>query len=199
MFKIKNFKSKLITTLVIVGVVWFFYLLSLVFPSMLHLGIMPRTWGGLWGIIMSPLLHANLSHILSNTIPLAVFIFVLLIFYERMAIWVVLGSVILGGFMVWLMARSANHIGASGLIYALAAFLITSGLIRKKWLLMLVSIILGVAYAGLIWGVMPGIAGPNVSWEGHLFGAIAGVGLAFLFKPVPTGTSNVTVDPEKLV
>lgn len=194
MFKVKNFKAKLITTLVVVGVIWFFYLLSLIFPSMLTLGIVPRTWGGLWGIIMSPLLHANISHILSNTIPLAVFVFVLLIFYERMAIWVVLGSVLLGGLMVWLMARSANHIGASGLIYALAAFLITSGLIRKKWLLMFVSIILGVAYAGLIWGVIPGVAGAGVSWEGHLFGAIAGLGLAFLFKPVPTSTKNLTIN-----
>ncbi len=194
MFKVKNFKAKLITTLVVVGVIWFFYLLSLIFPSMLTLGIVPRTWGGLWGIIMSPLLHANIGHILSNTIPLAVFVFVLLIFYERMAIWVVLGSVLLGGLMVWLMARSANHIGASGLIYALAAFLITSGLIRKKWLLMFVSIILGVAYAGLIWGVIPGVAGAGVSWEGHLFGAIAGLGLAFLFKPVPTSTKNLTIN-----
>lgn len=197
MFKIVNFKEKLFFTLLVVGVIWVFFIISLIFPGLNQYGIVPRTGHGLIGIIMSPFLHANISHILGNTIPLAVFTFVLLIFYERMAIWVLLGSMILGGFMVWLMAREANHIGASGLIYALAAFLITSGLIRKKWMLMLVSIILGVAYASLIWGVIPGVAGQGVSWEGHLFGAIAGVGLAFLFKPVPPSNTSITVDLNK--
>jgi membrane associated rhomboid family serine protease len=147
--------------------------------------------------LLSPFLHANFAHLLSNTIPLAVFTFVLLIFYERMAIWVILGSVLIGGLMVWLLARGGtNHIGASGLIYALAAFLITSGLIRKKWILMLVSIVLGVAYASLIWGVIPGIAGPNISWEAHLYGAIAGVILAFLFKPVPPTNTGINISSD---
>jgi membrane associated rhomboid family serine protease len=197
MFKIVNFKGKLITTLVVVAVVWFFYILTLIFPGMKEYGIVPRSVGGLWGIIMSPLLHGNFSHLLSNTIPLAVFTFVLLIFYERMALWVIVGSVLIGGLLVWLLAGGdENHIGASGLIYALAAFLITSGLIRKKWMLMIVSVVLGIAYASLIWGVIPGIAGTNVSWEGHLFGAIAGVGLAFLFKPVPTTNTSINITPD---
>lgn len=197
MIKITNFKGKLITTLVIVAIVWLFYLITLIFPSLTQHGIVPRSSGGLWGIALSPFLHGSFAHLLSNTIPLAVFTFVLLIFYERMAIWVIIGSVILGGLMVWIMARAnTNHIGASGLIYALAAFLITSGLIRKKWLLMLVSIVLGVAYASLIWGVIPGIAGPNISWEGHLFGALAGVLLAFLFKPVPPTNTGINISPD---
>jgi membrane associated rhomboid family serine protease len=193
MFKWSEFKAKLKVTLILVGIVWAVFLLSLIFPAIDNYGVQPRTVHGLVGIFLCPFLHANFGHILSNTIPLAVFIIVLFVFYERVALWVILLSIILGGFMVWLMARSANHIGASGLIYALAAFLITSGLIRKNWILMIVSIILGVAYFGLIWGVVPGIAGPGISWEGHLFGAIAGVGLAFFFKP--SAKSNTSVTP----
>lgn len=93
MFKISNFKEKLITTLIIVGIVWVFYVITLIFPGLAQHGIVPRTTSGLWGIILSPFLHGNFSHLLSNTIPLAVFVFVLLIFYERMAIWVIIGSI----------------------------------------------------------------------------------------------------------
>jgi len=197
MVKIAHLKAKLISTAIIIGVIWLFFLISLIFPGLANYGIIPRSSGGLVGILLSPLLHADFGHLLSNTIPLSVFIFVLLIFYERMAFGVIAGSVLIGGLLVWIIARDANHIGASGLIYSLAAFLITSGLIRKKWMLLLVAVILGIGYSGLIWGIIPGIAGPNVSWEAHLCGASAGVALAFMFKPVPPSNAEAAMDSGK--
>lgn len=190
MLKWSEFKSKLKITLTLVSIVWLVFVLSLFFPAMMNYGIHPRNVHALAGILGSPFLHANLGHLLSNTLPLCVFILILLVFYERVAIWVILLSIVLGGFMVWLLARPANHIGASGLIYALAAFLIVSGLIRKNWILLLVSVFLAIAYSGLIMGVVPGIAGAGVSWEGHLFGAIAGVILAFFFRPTTKSRSR---------
>lgn len=190
MLKWSEFKTKVKITLILISSIWFVFVLSLIFPAMTTNGIHPRNVHALIGIFGSPFLHANFGHLLSNTLPLAVFILILLVFYERVALWVILLSIVLGGFMVWLLARPANHIGASGLIYSLAAFLIVSGLIRKNWILMIVSIFLALAYYGLIMGLVPGIAGDGVSWEGHLFGAIAGVILAFFFRPPANSRSR---------
>ncbi|WCC44349.1 rhomboid family intramembrane serine protease [Tenacibaculum finnmarkense] len=68
--------------------------------------------------------------------------------------------------------RSANHIGASGLIYGLAAFLITNGLLERKLIPLLVSLGVAILYGGLIWGLVPSLKS-HISWEGHLFGAVA--------------------------
>jgi len=82
--------------------------------------------------------------------------------------------------LVWLMGRSASHIGASGLIYSLAAFNITFGFLQKKILNIIVSLVVVFLYGGLIWGVFP--TRFYISWEGHLFGAIAGIFLAYMFN-----------------
>jgi len=102
-------------------------------------------------------------------------------FYEKHALEVIIESVLLGGILVWIFGRSASHIGISGLIYSLAAFLIMAGLLKKDIKSLLVSVLILFLYGGLIWGVFPGRFW--ISWEGHLFGAAAGVLIAFaLFK-----------------
>jgi len=168
---------------ILVGIVWAVFLLNTITPfyNFNHLGIFPRTFRGLAGIIFSPFLHANLYHIISNTAPLFVLTFLLFSFYKKNALEVFATLTILSGSLLWIFGRSACHIGASGLIYALAAFIITSGFYSRRVLTSILSIVVIFLYGGLIFGIFP--TRYSISWEGHLFGAIAGVFVSYmLFK-----------------
>ncbi|HKK59422.1 MAG TPA: rhomboid family intramembrane serine protease [Salinivirga sp.] len=168
-------------SLILLGVIWVVYIADLLVPyDFNHSGIVPRSVNGLKGIFLSPFIHANLIHILSNTLPLLVLTFLLFAFYPKQAWFVILLSIVLGGIAVWLVARPAAHVGASGLIYALAAFLVTAGFLARSFTSLIVSVLVVALYGGLVWGVFP--SRPWISWEGHLFGAAAGVLLAFLLK-----------------
>lgn len=173
--------TKLKPLFLLIFAMWFIWAVNLIIPVNLNMfGIKPRSISGLIGIICSPFLHANLAHILSNTIPLLFLGSVTIMFYRKLALDVfILGSLI-GGILVWIFARNAIHIGASGLIYSLASFLIFFGIFKKNIKSVLISILIIFTYGGLVWGVLPLIKG--VSWEGHLFGAIAGFIIAYLYK-----------------
>ena len=86
----------------------------------------------------------------------------------------------MSGIWMWIAARDGNHIGFSGVIYALASFIFFSGLIRRYYRLMALSGIVVFLYGSMVWGVLP--IQPQISWEGHLFGAIAGAILAYYFR-----------------
>lgn len=120
-----------------------------------------------------PFLHANFLHLLSNTIPLVVLL--ILLAGSRAESWqVVLDVALLGGLLLWIFGREAVHIGASGLISGLTAFLIVAGLLEQRIVPLLIALIVGFLYGGsLILGVIPRF-GSNISWDGHLCGAIAG-------------------------
>ena len=151
------------------------------FIPLAQFGIVPRTRNGLIGLFTAPFLHGNIRHLVSNTIPLIVLLTALNYFYPKKIIVVILFTTIVGGLLVWVFARSGNHIGASGLIYGLVAFLIVNGFLEKKARLILVSIATLFVYGGLIWGIFPSVKS-HISWEGHLFGAISGILICFLFK-----------------
>jgi membrane associated rhomboid family serine protease len=156
------------------------YLISIFIP-ITKFGIVPRTSYGLVGIITAPFLHGSLRHLVSNTIPLLVFLFMMNHFYPKKIIPVVLFTIIVGGLLVWLLGRNASHIGASGLVYGLAAFLIANGFIEQKFVPLLISFAVIILYGGMIWGVFPSVY-RYVSWESHLFGAIAGVLISYILK-----------------
>ena len=128
-----------------------------------------------------PFFTRGIRHLLSNTIPLITLLIVLNTIYPTKTLAVFLFVTLAGGMLVWIFGRDANHIGASGLIYGLVAFLIVNGILEKKYIPILVSIGIGVVYGGLIWGIFPSVRS-YISWEGHLFGAISGVLIAFLLK-----------------
>jgi len=165
----------LVTSLLMVGLLFLVLAAEVVFRLPLnHYGIVPRTQMGLTGILFSPLLHANLNHLLANAIPLFVLLFILLSdrqyhpFRTLALIWMA------SGFGTWLIGRGhAVHIGASSIIFGLAAFLIVAGFLIKSWRSAALAIIVFVCYGGIFYGVLPQ-AGP-ISWEGHLCGAVAGV------------------------
>jgi membrane associated rhomboid family serine protease len=136
-------------------------------------GIIPRTGSGLWGILFGPLLHVNLTHLLANALPLFVLLVLLLSNpkyhpYRTLAlIWTA------SGLGTWLIGRGHSvHIGASSIIFGLAAFLIVAGFLMRSWRSAAVAIFVLVAFGGIFYGVLPQ-AGP-ISWEGHLCGGVAG-------------------------
>lgn len=145
-----------------------------------HFGVYPREFKGLFGILSSPFIHGDWKHLFNNSLPLIVLGSALFHFYNRLAIRVWIYSIIFTGILVWLGGRPSFHIGASGLVYALATFLFFSGFIRKHKPLMAISMIVVFIYGGMVWGIFP--KDEHISWEGHLFGAINGLFWALYYR-----------------
>ncbi len=143
-------------------------------------GLYPRTVSGLIGIITSPLIHSGYPHLLSNTFPLFMLSAGILYFYPETANRVLGIIYISTGILVWLLARSVYHIGASGLIYGFAAFLFFSGIFKRDNRSIGLSLLVTFLYGGLVWGILPGQ--PGISWESHFFGGISGIICAFIFR-----------------
>lgn len=164
-----------------VAALWVVHVAGWIFPFLKNFGILPRTLRGLIGIAASPFLHANIYHLISNTVPLLVLGFLLVIFYEKIAPSVIGIVVIVGGGLVWLLGRSAMHIGASGVIYGIAAFLVAYGLMKRKIMPVLISIIVAFFYGGsMLMGILP--TRGYISWESHLFSALSGIFAAFVLN-----------------
>lgn len=145
------------------------------------LGIKPRTFTGLIGILTAPLIHGNLVHLVSNTLPLLFLGSILFYFYPRIGGAVFMRCYLITNLLVWLFSpRVSYHIGASGLVYGLSAFLIFFGLLRRDFWSLLISIVVMAMYGGIFYGVFPG--NPHVSWESHLAGAIVGLTSAIPFQ-----------------
>lgn len=177
---IHRIREELKDVLAFVGVTWCVFFLGLVAPFNLDsFGVTPRTLVGLVGIPAVPFLHANLAHLLGNTIPLIVLL--LLLAGSRAKYWaIVVSIVLLGGVLLWCFGRQGTHVGASGLIYGLAGFLIISGFLEKRIVPLVIAVTVGFLYGGtLLWGIVPRL-GSHVSWDGHFYGAIAGGITAYL-------------------
>ena len=167
--------------IVIIWLVWFS---ELVFDiDLSFLGIYPLTFKGLPGIITAPLVHAGYEHLLANSIPLFVLSACLFYFYRQIAYKIFFLVYIITNIWVWFLARDAYHIGASGVVYGLAAYLFTSGLVRKNPRLLAITFVITFLYGSMIWGVFPEFfPEKNISWESHLMGMLAGIVLAVFFR-----------------
>ena len=148
-----------------------------------NFGIHPRSLEGLWGIILAPMLHGDLGHLLANSFPLMVLGWLTLsrgfLAFTRVSMTVT----IIGGLGVWLVgADNSIQLGASSLIFGYLGFLLGIGIRTRTLGDILTSLIVGTLYGSMIWGVLPGEAG--ISWEGHLFGFLGGVLSA---RQSPTG------------
>ncbi len=145
-------------------------------------GIYPRTLSGLRGVLFSPLIHSDIKHLLNNSIPLFVLLFSLIYFYKKVALKVFLYGAVLSGLLTWIIARKAYHIGASSIIYLLFSFIFFSGIIRKNYRLIAVSLIVIFLYGGMVWYLFP--VKEEISWEGHLSGFIIGLIFAFIYRKI---------------
>jgi len=148
--------------------------------SFVKLGIYPLHVNGLQGILFSPFIHSDFNHLISNSLPFFILGFMLIYFYRRISYRIFFLLYFLSGLSTWLVGREAWHIGASGVVYALAAFHFVSGIIRSDVRLLTLSVVVVFLYGGLVWGLLP--IRPEISWEGHLSGAISGVVLAFYYQ-----------------
>ena len=155
--------------------------------SYIEWGVYPLKLSGLKGIITAPLIHADFKHLFDNSITLYLLSVALFYFYRPVSYKVFLLIWLITGLTVWIFARSAYHIGASGLVYGLASFLFFSGIIRNNINLLAISLLVVFMYGGLVWGVFP--FDFKVSWESHLMGGVTGLVLSFFYRrygPTPT-------------
>ncbi len=177
----KIFKHSLLLPFLFVSVLWLIavveYTLGISFS---FLGVYPRAIKGLPGILLMPFIHSNFQHLFSNSVPLLVMGAGIIYFYRSLSYRVFIIIWIISGVCVWLGGRPSYHIGASGIVYGLASFLFFSGAIRRDPRLAAISLVVVFLYGGLIWGVLP--IWPTISWEGHLFGGIAGLACAILYR-----------------
>lgn len=177
---------------IVVAVLWVVKAFELISGiSLAHFGILPLQVRGLAGIVCAPLLHADLAHLTANSAPLFFLGTVLVYYYRKKALPIFVLSWLLTGLWVWLFARGNNyHIGASGVIYALAVFHFSSGIIRREPRLMAFSMLVIFLYGSMVWGVFPDFfPKQNISWESHMMGAVAGLILALFYRdsgPQPT-------------
>jgi hypothetical protein len=132
------------------------------------------------GIFFSPFIHGDFKHLISNTFPFLLLSTALFMFYKELAFKVLFWIYIGGGLWLWSFGRHANHIGASGIVYGLFAFLAVSGMVRGHKPLIALSLLTIFVYGSMIWGIFP--MDIKISWEGHLTGLVWGVILSFFFR-----------------
>ena len=165
----------------VVMILWCLHVLQML-PAvdLSGLAIVPRQIGGLVGILGAPLIHADMAHLISNSLPILILLTGTLYLYPRAAPWTLAIIYLCGGTAVWLFARPSAHLGASGLTYGLLTYLFFGGVLRRDPPSIGLALIVAFLYGGTIWGVLPIEAG--VSFESHLAGACLGVLCAVLFR-----------------
>ncbi len=189
----KSFFRALYFPVSFVVVLWIMHIYKITFldgyPS---LGIYPRETFGLQGILTAPLSHGDFEHLISNSVPLLGSLFIIFLFYKRVAFLSFFLIYLLTGAAVWLFGREVFHIGASGVVYGLISFIFWSGVFRRNIKSIILSLVVVILYSGLLYGVLPTEDG--ISWESHLFGAIVGMFVAYLLRKL-IEQDEVTRDP----
>jgi membrane associated rhomboid family serine protease len=172
--------------LVVGSFVLLLYLIEIINTLLLHslnrtFGLRPRSLDGVVDILTFPLLHANLTHLLSNTLPLIIFGFLVFLSGVRVFATALASSWLGSGVVVWLIGGFNVTVGASGLVFGLFAFLLVRGFFNRNWWQILLSAALFMAYGGILFGILPTVAS-FVSWQAHLGGAAGGVAAALLLS-----------------
>lgn len=189
-------RKSIYSTLSFVALIWGIKIIEFTFDyNFGEYGILPRTLRGSLGIVTAPLIHGDVYHLMSNTLPILILGVGLFYFYDKIAISVVFLIYLMTGFWVWVAARDAYHIGASGLVYGMLTFLLFGGFFRRDSGTLAISFIVLFLYGGtFIAGVVPEDSG--ISWESHLMGAIAGILCAVYFRGFKISTAKQIVADE---
>jgi len=146
------------------------------------MGIYPRTTNGFLGIFTYVFIHGDVNHLMNNVFSYLVLSISLFLVYRQIALKILFLSYLLSGILLWVIGREACHIGASGLIYALAFFLFFSGIIRRHIPLMALSMLVVFIYGNMIWHLFPWQFNDPISWEGHLSGGLVGTLLSVVYR-----------------
>lgn len=177
----RNFWLAMRLTSAFVALVWAVFLFdSLTGLELARFGLRPRDGMGLLGLVTTPLLHAHLAHIASNTVPLFIGGVAMLFLYPNSALKAVPMMYVGSAAIAWVFARPSLHIGASGLVYGILAFVFVSGILKRDLRSVGVSLMVWFLYGSMVWGALP--VNASTSWELHASGMIMGVILAFVFR-----------------
>ncbi len=180
-----RFVISLSIAVLFIATMWIVKLFELTLDtSFYRFGVMPLSLSGLKGILFSPFIHGSLNHLYSNTFPFLILLTSLLYFNPHRGKLVFFMIYIFSGFLLWFIGRSSYHIGASGIIYSLAAYLFFSGLLSKKREQIAISLAVVFLYGSLIWGLFPS-GDSQISWEAHLSGFVVGSVLSIIFHDKP--------------
>jgi membrane associated rhomboid family serine protease len=178
---LKLSKSIFLIPIVYVASIWLIYWIEIQFGFNFNkFGVYPRTLEGFRGVFLTHFIHSNTNHVFNNSIPLFVLLSSLFYFYKDIAYRVLFFGGFLTGCLTWCIARDSYHIGASGIVYLLFSFVFFSGMIRKHFRLVALSLVIIFSYGSMIWYVLPIKEG--MSWEGHLSGFLIGLILAIIYK-----------------
>lgn len=163
----------------IIALLWLIQLINAATHYKLNVfGIIPREGLGLIGLITSPFLHGNFSHLFLNSIPLFVLSCLVLIngvaFFLKLTVFIML----VGGIMVWLFGRKASHIGASGVVMGYWAFLLINAVHHFTVMTVILAVVCLYYFSSMVMNLFP--TDRKASFEGHLFGALAGVLAVYL-------------------
>lgn len=177
-----KFNSRVISVPVgAIFLIWFIYYLEITFGFNLNTyGIYPKSLIGLRGILCSPFIHSDTSHLINNSVPLFVMLSALYYFYGKIANRVLIAGLLVTGLLTWILGRPSYHIGASGIVYLLVSFIFFSGIIRKYYRLIALSLVVVFLYGSMVWYIFP--TQERISWEGHLSGFLVGLAFAFIFR-----------------
>lgn len=160
--------------LYILGGLWAFNIVNFIIGKPFNLlGIYPRTWHGLIGIPISPILHGNLGHLFFNSIPLFFLMNFILLDGLYIFCFVTLGITLISGTIVWIIGRSAFHIGASSLIMGYFSYLLIQAYRHPSAYSVILAILCIYYFGGLLLQLFP--SDVQVSWEGHVSGFVAGI------------------------
>ena len=171
----KNFQP----IIFLVAAIWVVEIVNLLLGhGLTSWGILPRRVSGLIGIPLAPFLHAGLWHIVSNSVPLLI-LGGLTLTGGKTRFWTnTVGIVLLSGVLVWLFARGVLHVGASGLVFGYFGALLARAYFERGFISIAVACLTMILYGGILWGLLP--LRNYISFEGHLFGLIAGIAVAWL-------------------
>ncbi|MFD2530624.1 rhomboid family intramembrane serine protease [Polaribacter marinaquae] len=161
--------------------IWVIYWIEIKFNFNFNkFGILPRNFQGLRGVFFTHFIHSDTKHLFNNSIPLFVLLLSLFYFYRDIGLKILIYGGVLSGALTWIIARESYHIGASGIVYLLFSFVFFSGIIRKHYRLVALSLIIIFLYGSMIWYVLPIKEG--MSWEGHLSGFIMGFLFSIIYR-----------------
>ncbi len=176
-----NFRLALKLAFAFVVALWAIQLINwLLGLDLQRLGVTPRSFAGLAGIVLAPLLHGDFAHLLANSVPMLVLGTGMLYLYPNSAATVLPAVYLAPGAVVWLFGRAGTHVGASGLVYGLVSYIFFAGVIRRDRRAIAAAMLVFFLYGTLAWGVLP--IRPGMSWETHLAAALVGGGLAFALR-----------------
>ena len=182
--------KRLLPVLILTAVCWLVFLVNnlMLGGHFDQCGIRPRHIGSLPGIVLAPFLHASYRHLAANTLPLLVLGGIICARSKGEFVVVTGVGVLLGGGLTWLFARSACHIGASGLIFCYFGYLATLAYFHRTFGTLCLSVVCILGYGGLVWGIVP--TSTAISWESHLFGLAAGIGAGWLMARLDKTPAN---------